>query len=252
MGGGGGSIGTWLSRRVGPTGSVLVTDIDPRWMGAESGGNLKVCRHDIVEDPLPEAEFDLIHARLVLIHVPERRRALARMVAALKPGGWLILDEFDCYSVSVLTGCEPEDADLFDQVHDAFIDVVAAAGAELDWARRASGALDAAGLVDLGSKGYLESWPGGSAGCDLHRANFEQLRDKIIASGAVKAEDLDRVAELLVDPAFAVTSYLLVSTWGAAACLSCAAQRRGRPSSVRRRCGRRPKPGEAGVGSMSG
>jgi len=48
---------------------------------------MEIRRHNIVSDPLPDAAFDLIHARLVLIHIPEREKVLARLVAALKPGG---------------------------------------------------------------------------------------------------------------------------------------------------------------------
>jgi trans-aconitate methyltransferase len=56
-----------------------------------------------VTDPLPDAAFDLIHARLVLIHVPEREEVLARLVAALKPGGWMVEEEFDSQSLP----CDP-------------------------------------------------------------------------------------------------------------------------------------------------
>ena len=76
VGGGGGSVAHWLAARVAPTGSVLCTDIDPRHIPS-GPPNLRVVRHDIVRDPLPEAAFDLVHTRLVLIHVPERVEVLA-------------------------------------------------------------------------------------------------------------------------------------------------------------------------------
>ena len=63
---------------------MLATDLD---CGALStAAPLETREHDIVIDELPEAEFVLVHARLVLVHLPERRRALARMVRALRPG----------------------------------------------------------------------------------------------------------------------------------------------------------------------
>src|SRR5438067_5114169 len=99
VGGGGGSIAAWLASKVGSTGRVLVTDIDPRFLESLHVPNLEVRRHDIVNDPLPEGAFDLVHSRLVLLHVPEREKALARMVAALKPGGWLVDEEFDASSM---------------------------------------------------------------------------------------------------------------------------------------------------------
>ena len=37
---------------------------------------IEIQRHDIAIDPLPEQLFDLIHAQLVLFHVPTREKAL--------------------------------------------------------------------------------------------------------------------------------------------------------------------------------
>jgi SAM-dependent methyltransferase len=86
---GGGSIGRWLAERVGAAGWVTVTDIDPVWLAQAAVENLDVMRHDIAVDPLREWVFDLVHARLVLMY------ALRRMVSALKPGGWLFVEDFD-------------------------------------------------------------------------------------------------------------------------------------------------------------
>jgi ubiquinone/menaquinone biosynthesis C-methylase UbiE len=83
VGGGGGTIAAWLAARVGPAGHVLVTDLDPRFLDAAKFSNVEIRRHNIVTDPLPDAAFDLIHARLVLIHIPEREQVLARLVRAL-------------------------------------------------------------------------------------------------------------------------------------------------------------------------
>ena len=51
--------------------------------GGDPHGTYEVRRHDIVADPVP-GTFDLVHARLVLVHVPDRGRALATMAAALR------------------------------------------------------------------------------------------------------------------------------------------------------------------------
>jgi SAM-dependent methyltransferase len=99
VGAGGGSIASWLADRVGPTGRVLATDIDPRFLEFLNFPNLLVQRHNIATDPLPQGAFDLVHARLVLMHLPEREQALARMISALKPGGWLIDEEYDSCSL---------------------------------------------------------------------------------------------------------------------------------------------------------
>ena len=95
VGGGSGSIALWMSERVGERGRVVVTDINTRFLDGIAGPNIEVRQHDIVSDPLEEAAFDVAHTRLVLLHIPERKRALERMIAAVKPGGWLVLEEFD-------------------------------------------------------------------------------------------------------------------------------------------------------------
>ena len=96
VGGGSGAVAAWMADRVGPSGSVLVTDIDPRFMERSAyrrPAHMELRRHDVGTDPLPEQAFDLIHARLVLMHVPQRQQALARLVAALKPRGWLVIED---------------------------------------------------------------------------------------------------------------------------------------------------------------
>jgi len=93
VGAGGGSIALFMSRRVGVRGHVVATDINTDWMSCPLPANVELRCHDIGIDPLPDATFDVIHARAVLTFVPERRTALQRMIAALKPSGWLLIEE---------------------------------------------------------------------------------------------------------------------------------------------------------------
>ena len=95
VGAGACGVARWLAGRVGPTGQVLATDLDPRFLDSHGRDNLKVTRHDILADPLPDACFDLAHARAVLEHTPNRHQALARMVAAVRPGGWVLVEDVD-------------------------------------------------------------------------------------------------------------------------------------------------------------
>jgi SAM-dependent methyltransferase len=90
------SVPAWLAEQVGAGGHVLAADIDTTWLGeGDRGTGYEVLRHDVGGEPPPPGHFDLVHARLVLVHVPQRAQALAAMVAALKPGGWLLLEEAD-------------------------------------------------------------------------------------------------------------------------------------------------------------
>ena len=72
IGGGGGSITAWLCERVGSMGRVLATDTNTRFLAALDYPGLEVRTHNVVTDGLPAVEFDLVHTRLVLTHLPER------------------------------------------------------------------------------------------------------------------------------------------------------------------------------------
>ena len=92
VGAGAASVPAWIAEQT--KGHVLATDIDTTWLEAEDDGFV-VKRHDIGTEPAPDDSFDLVHARLVLVHVPQRSKALATMIDALKPGGWLLVEEAD-------------------------------------------------------------------------------------------------------------------------------------------------------------
>lgn len=76
---------------------MLATDPDTRWTTTRGLCRVEVHGHDIVKDPLPAHSFDLIHARLVLAHLPARDQVLPRLVASLRPGGWLVVEDFDSW-----------------------------------------------------------------------------------------------------------------------------------------------------------
>ena len=213
VGGGGGSVAGWLSERTGATGHVLVTDLEPGEIGP-GAENMTVRRHDIVHDELPEAEFDLVHARLVLLHLPERRRALTRMVRALRPGGWLLLGEFDCTWMPVLAAPDDDAARLFGRFHSALCELLTRAGADIAWGTHAYRALRDQELAEVGQCAQAHPWPGGSVGCRWLHVNSLQLQDKIITAGLMDATELDALRDLLADPRFVVSSYLTTSTWG--------------------------------------
>src|SRR6476646_10802992 len=95
IGGGRGSITRWLAERVGSSGSVIATDLQVDFLTAIDAPNVEVLRHDLRTDTFPERSFDLIHARAVLMHIPDDPDVLRRMVSWLRPGGWLLLEEPD-------------------------------------------------------------------------------------------------------------------------------------------------------------
>jgi SAM-dependent methyltransferase len=212
VGGGGGSIAAWLSDRVGPTGHVLATDLNPRFLGRLNRPNLDVRRHDIASDPLPEGRFDVVHLRLVLMHVPQRDEVLPRLARALRPGGWLLAEEFDSISMPADPAENPAETLLKTDV--AAREVMAAAGVELRYGRLLASRLRALGLADVDAEGRVLLWRGGGAGAALLRANFEQLRDAILTAGRVTATQFERDLTRLEDEDFVRPSPVMWAAWG--------------------------------------
>jgi SAM-dependent methyltransferase len=211
VGGGGGSIAAWLSKRVGSTGRVLVTDIDPRHLQSLKFPNVEVRCHNIVTDPLPGASFDLVHSRLVLLHLPEREKALERMIAAVKPGGWLVDEEFDS-SMSPDPSVNPEE--VLSKTHIAMMRVMESRGVDRGFGRRLFGRLRAHGLEHVNAEGRTFMWQGGSPGADLLRSNYEQLRGAMIAAGYVTQQDFEKDVAQLQDPSFVAPSPILWTAYG--------------------------------------
>jgi ubiquinone/menaquinone biosynthesis C-methylase UbiE len=195
---GGGSIAQWLARQVGTGGRVLATDLDTRFLESLADPVLEVRRHDIARDPLPDPAFDLVHARLILVHLPEREPALAKMVGALKPGGWLVCEEFDSLSMPADPALHSEECALKAQA--AMQRVLASRGADTRYGRHLAARMRAHGLVDIGAHGRMAMWQGGSAGARLFRANFEQLREDLLRIGLITRAELDDDLARLEDP----------------------------------------------------
>jgi len=212
IGAGGGSIARWLAERVAPRGRVLATDIDPRFLQALARANLEVRRHDVATDPLPERAFDLAHARLVLVHVRERERALERMVASLRPGGWLLLEEFDSLSTPPDPAAFPGEVRL--RAIDAMRNVMAKRGVNASYGRSLTQQLRAHGLVDVDAEARMFMWRGGSAGAALLRTGLEQLRSAVLESGEIGAAEYDRDVARLADPNYLSPSPILWAVWG--------------------------------------
>jgi ubiquinone/menaquinone biosynthesis C-methylase UbiE len=212
VGGGGGSITSWLANRVGPTGHVVVTDIDPRFLEPLSTPNVEVRKHNIVTDPLPDATFDLIHARLVLIHLPEREKVLTRLVSALKPGGWLVDEEFD--SVSLLPDPTVSPGEVILNTQLAVMGMLKDRGVERRFGRLLYGRLRAHGLVEVDAEGRLFMWRGESSGVSLMRTNFKQLRGALLDGHYITEQEFDQDSARLDDSDFMAPSPIMWTVWG--------------------------------------
>lgn len=215
LGAGGGSMARWMVSQTGPTGRVLATDLNPRHIATDEG--YEVLTHNLVTEPLPEGPWDVIHARLVLMHIPQRREILPRLAAALAPGGALVIEDFHTELTDlVLAAPDTESATLFNSFQAVMVkEILRANGSDPTWAPTVHQAMLDAGLVDVDTTISARSWPGGTAGALLSGANIEQVRGQLLARGFTEAQ-LDKLHQLIADPRLVVRSNLMYSTVGRA------------------------------------
>jgi SAM-dependent methyltransferase len=204
-----------LSERVGDEGRVVVTDIDTTFLEPISAANLHVKRHDVVKDPLDENAFDLVHERNVLVHMPEREGVLHKMADALKPGGWLLIEEPDL----VTDGPDPATpkplADLYIEVSAAIYSYLGTKGLDLRLGVRLMRLLQSLGFESLQSEGRVTMFQGGSAGArSPHMMAFAQLKDAVVAEGKVNEQNYVDFLELPNDPRFIWREGLTMAAWG--------------------------------------
>ena len=214
VGAGAGSVATWLADRVGLDGSVLATDLDTTLLDDLVRPPLTVRRHNLMTDPLPEASFDLVHARLLLAWLPDPAGALRRLVTALKPGGWLVVEDLDFASAVPDPDMDPASAALVARVVDAHTAVLAQrSGFDPAFGRRLRGLLEEAALLDVDTEGRASIWRGGEPGGELWRLTFNQLREPMVSAALVETTEVDRAIDLCRH-GLSFLSPLAMTAWG--------------------------------------
>ena len=216
VGGGAGAIAWWLADRVGSTGRVVVTDLDPRFLAEHGRDNVDVWQHDITIDPLDPASFDLVHARAVLEHIPERRNALMRIIEATRPGGWVVIEDVffggPCNGVLAALAAPAELAEAYPRMCEAIAKVFAAIGADANFAPRLPALLVEVGLGEVGGQIFAPVLRGGGAS-DWVRLTLEHLRGPLVANGlASEAEIADAFS--LFETGISYLPPVMVSAWG--------------------------------------
>lgn len=211
VGAGGPSVPTGLADRVSPGGRVLATDIDTRWLDESSG--VEVRRHDVGAAPSPEGAFDLVHARLLLAHVQDRAHALASMLAALRPRGWLVLEEADPALQPLVCLEEMGRAQqLANSLKYGFRQLLAQRGVDLSLGRKLPRLMREAGLADVSADAYFPV--AGPACTELERSSTEQIRERLTTAGIATQAQVDEHLANVVSGQLDLVTSPLISAWG--------------------------------------
>jgi SAM-dependent methyltransferase len=199
VGPGAGSLLRWMADAVGPSGLVCGVDVSTRFLPGPHPGHVQILEGDICSVPLQHGCFDLVHARYLLIHVPDVERALSAMLASLKPGGWLVLEEPD-FSASRPAAGDPAGMAAVTRVNQAIRVMYERLGMDHALGFTLPARVQRRGLTDLSVEQDVPLCPGGSGMARMMRLSTLQLREKYLATGVVSAADLDAYCRFAEDP----------------------------------------------------
>lgn len=213
VGAGTGTVAEFLAGRVGPAGRVVALDTDTRFLDPIATANLEVWRADVTTDPLPVAEFDLIHARLLLEHLPARLDVLGTMTRALRPGGWLLIEDLDWATATVIDPPDP----AHDRVVTASQALLGRVGYDPHFARTLPRQMTACGLAAVGSHAVaIQVQADRVKGLPQWELLVEQLTPALLSAGLVTQTDLDAFHRIWHDGATVCFAPLMISAWGRA------------------------------------
>lgn len=211
VGAGTGSIAQALADLVGPNGSVVATDVDTRFLDPIATPQLTVRRQDVVAEPLPSGEFDLVHARLLLEHLPDRDAVLTELVDALAPGGWLVIEDLDWATATVT---DPP-SEVHSRVTEACLALFTRHAYEPQFGRRLPRALAARGLTDVRTRAEsVQVHADVERGVPQWELLVDQLTPGLLALGLVTQADLDAFHARLHDGDAVCFAPLMISSWG--------------------------------------
>ena len=205
-----------LSRRVGPEGTVVGTDIDDRLLDSarafverERLANVELVRDDLFDSRLPAASFDLVHARFQLAPLGRADAQLATYRRLVANGGVIALEDPDTSSWRFHPRSAAAER-LIGLIREAF----RAAGGDLD-----AGVADVDALRGLGvepeMRAHVEALPPGHPYLRLPLQFATSMRPRLLA--LVPSSELDALAAEverdLARPGVWGTTFTLVQTW---------------------------------------
>lgn len=215
---GGGDIAIEMSRMVGAEGKVIAIDIDPvkidiarREAEAAQVSNVEFRLADITRDAFDE-EFDLVHARFLLTHLPSPERALENMRRSMRPGGVVVLEDIDFRGHF----CYP-DCPAFWRYVELYTETVARRGGNANIGLRLPALLDQAGFQDV-QMNVVQ--PAGSSGDVKLMASLtmESIREAVAAEGLATQSEIEAIVAELRDfastPGAVQSLPRIIQAWG--------------------------------------
>ncbi|MHC3452885.1 MULTISPECIES: methyltransferase domain-containing protein [Streptomyces] len=213
IGAGGASVVSWLAKKVGPTGTVLATATDVTRLAPAARPPVEVRAHDIGAEEPPTGGFDLVHARLPLLGVADRERAVRSMAGALRPRGHLLVEDTDPALQPLACPDEygPEQR-LANRLRQGLRKLLHDQGEDLAQGRTLPRLLRETGLSEVRADAHF---PIAAPACAaLESATVRLARDRLVTAGVATTQDIDHHLAHIADGILDLATAPMISAWG--------------------------------------
>ncbi len=208
LGCGNGSIAQALAERVAPTGHVVASDIDLSCIRDLESPYLEIRQIDILQGAIEEGSYDFVVARALLHHLPSARKALERMVTALKPGGLLLSIEPDMLPCTV---AEPDSMHTF---WKGWLTWSVGAGIDYFIGRKIPAWLDSLGLTAVAGEGHTAQFNGGSHWATYWTRTMRELAPSLLRSTYITENMVNEFHTHYQDPHYWTSVMTFTANWG--------------------------------------
>ncbi|MFH8800777.1 class I SAM-dependent methyltransferase [Streptomyces sp. NPDC017936] len=204
---------------------VVALDRDTGALAALAGPRLRVVAADLTaagltaadltkggpatEDGTRPAGFDLVHARFVLMHLPERRRLISRLAGWLNPGGWLVLG--DAVELPDVLDASSAYRRTMDAMWQALRTTI---GTDISSVSAYPHFLREDGLHDVGAELFCPPLVAGGPLARFWSRTWRRMRPALEATGRVDAAVVEEALEYLDSPRLAELGPGLATAWG--------------------------------------
>ncbi|MDR6974175.1 SAM-dependent methyltransferase [Streptomyces sp. 3330] len=208
VGAGTGTVSRRLLEEAGVA-SVLAVDRDVRFLEARPVPGLDVLEADISAPGAVPGVFSLVHARFVLMHLPERDDLITALAGLVAPGGVLVLsDAVD------LTSDRAPGTPYSTVMRAMWQGLRATIGTDVSWVPSYPQLLRAAGLDSVAAEIHVPPLLPGSPISRFWADTWERSRAAMRATGLVDDSAIDDAVRYLDSAACAALSAGMLTVWG--------------------------------------
>ncbi|MFH0521339.1 class I SAM-dependent methyltransferase [Streptomyces sp. M41] len=208
VGAGTGTVSRKLLEQAGAE-SVLAVDRDVRFLRERATSGLTVLQADITDPHFTTGQFQLVHARFVLMHLPEPERLIAALAEHLAPGGVLVLSD----AVDLTSDSAPGTpyTTVMTAMWQGLRNTI---GTDVSWVPSYPHLLRAAGLTRVAAEIHVPPLLPGSPISRFWADTWQRSRAAMLATGLVDDTAVDGAVAYLDSEECAALSAGMLTVWG--------------------------------------